>query len=222
LNKIKAAVTMRITSETEYEEIRDSISKDLITFLEKQQIIPILIPNNSKLAWELIDDTDILIISGGNDIIEKQDTSDSNFDKEVHTRTVLEMELIKHFISKSKPIFGICHGLQLINNYFNGSLVLLNSRNHISSEHNVKLKSKRNLWFGAQNLQVNSYHNYAISKLGEGLDSFAESSDGIIEGLCHRSEKIMAVMWHPERSFSDDNSQEFNKNIIIDFLQAIQ
>ena len=46
--------------------------------------------------------------------------------------------------------------------------------------------------------------------------------DGEIESFSHKREKIMAVMWHPERKFSDEKSREHNKNIITRYLSKLK
>ena len=135
-------------------------------------------------------------------------------------RNKLEIEMIKHFISVSKPIFGICHGLQLINHYFKGTLNNLNSNEHVASEHMIKFDlSCKNLWFKYDKMLVNSFHNMGIEKLGKGLSVFAKDIEGNIEGVYSIEKKIMACMWHPERFFSDNNAKVFNETILLNFLE---
>ena len=43
---MNVAVSMRITNEVNYHEIRDSISHDLVNNLVNQNLVPILIPNS--------------------------------------------------------------------------------------------------------------------------------------------------------------------------------
>ena len=60
---------------------------------------------------------------------------------------------------------------------------------------------------------VNSYHNNILTNnsLGNNLKSFAVCDfDNTIEGIFHESNKIIGIMWHPERSQDD-----FNKKLII-------
>ena len=65
---------------------------------------------------------------------------------------------------------------------------------------------------------VNSYHNQGIFKfnMGKDLVPFAESIDGIIEGLYHKKFPILCIQWHPERNGPKNFCQE---KMAINFLQ---
>ena len=219
-------MTTRVVSERDYHEIRDSISHDLLNFLNYQNITPILIPNNLDLALELVNYADILILSGGNDLITESDSGGKSRDEflnAVHTRNDIELRLIEESRTASRPIFGICHGLQIINHYFGGSLQKIKSKHmHVANEHTTSLVADESVgWFKARELLVNSYHNYGVDKLGNNLEIIAMSEDNEIEAVSHKSERIMALMWHPERNFSDEKSYEFNKNIIRKFVDVL-
>jgi putative glutamine amidotransferase len=61
---------------------------------------------------------------------------------------------------------------------------------------------------GAGSLPANSSHHQAAESIGDGLKVVARSpEDGIIEGLEGTSPDhfVIAVQWHPERSFNDDS-----------------
>ena len=220
MKKIKAAVSMRVSKEDTYGEIRDSISDDLVVFLERQQIWPILIPNSYSFSVDRVSDADFLLISGGNDIVTEIKPSSSSHSKKVFLRNNLEMELIEHFISVSKPIFGICHGLQLINHYFKGTLTHLTSGKHVASEHMVKFDlSSEELFLKYDKMLVNSFHNMIIDKLGKDMSVFARDAEENVEGIWSKDKKIMACMWHPERFFSSREATEFNENILTKFLE---
>ena len=227
MKKVRAAVTTRVVQEPNYHEIRDSISHDLINFLYKQNINPVLIPNSPTLDFDIVDETDILIISGGNDILDNysnKEIEEDSFLKAVQVRNNNELELIRRYISASKPIFGICHGLQIINHYYGGNLKLLDSSNkHVNNEHKIKLTDNylKEL-FSADEVLVNSYHNYVIDTLGQDLEILGLSDDGVIEAIGNEADKIFAIMWHPERSFSDKVAFNFNSRIINYYMDFIK
>ena len=131
---------------------------------------------------------DGIILSGGNDIgscIERDD---------------FENQLLKFSISQKMPVFGICRGLQLINIYEKGSLMKIDG--HCKTRHNISGES------GILSREVNSYHNFGITKgtLGKNLQPIAFAPDGSIEAIKHLIYPWMAFMWHPEREI------EFNNN----------
>ena len=164
------------------------------------------------------DDFDILILSGGNDvkleIIEEQNTDELN--SAVINRNKVELHLIESFLQNSKPIFGICHGLQIINRYFGGTLRKVKSRDtHVSNEHLIRLESSEaQFLFGSKTMEVNSFHNFSIDNVGNGLNIDAISLDGEIEMLSNTKKRVYAFMWHPERFISDNYSMNINQNLI--------
>ena len=219
---VKAAVTTRIDSAKNYHEVRDSLSHDLVSFLVNQDILPYLIPNNLNIMEDISKDFDILILSGGNDvkleIVEESNTDELN--SAIVNRNNMELNLIGSFLQCSKPIFGICHGLQIINHYFGGTLKKVKSRdNHVSNEHEVTLESSeaQNL-FGSKIMVVNSFHNYAIDNVGNSLNIDAVSLDGEVEMLTNLKKKVYAFMWHPERFLSDTYFMNINQNLIKNIL----
>ena len=54
---------------------------------------------------------------------------------------------------------------------------------------------RRRSWKSA----LNSYHNFAITKLGKKLIKIACAEDGSIEAFKHFDKRILGIMWHPER-----------------------
>ena len=72
-----AAITTRITKEANYFELRDSISHDLLENISKHKYLPLLV-SNSHISPEKFYQNfkfDILILSGGDDLIFKQKSS---------------------------------------------------------------------------------------------------------------------------------------------------
>tara|TARA_B100001250_G_scaffold316693_1_gene279130 strand:- start:1850 stop:2530 length:681 start_codon:yes stop_codon:yes gene_type:complete len=219
---IKAAVTMRIDSAQSYHEIRDSLSHDLVDFLVNQGILPYLIPNNLNMMENICGDFDILILSGGNDVkldnVEEQNTDE--LISAIINRNKMELHLIESFLQSSKPIFGICHGLQIINQYFGGTLRKVKSRDtHVSNEHVIRLESpEAQFLFGSKTMEVNSFHNYTIDNVGNSLNIDAVSLDGEVEMLSNIKKKVYGFMWHPERFFSDNNFMKINQSVIKKIL----
>ena len=102
----------------------------------------------------------------------------------------LEKKAIKAFIRNKKPIIGVCYGAQIIAHLFYSKIKTI--KNHTNKYHLLKFDRKK--------LIVNSYHDYAIYKLGKGLDSIAVAADGTHEAFINVEKKILGIMWHPERN----------------------
>jgi putative glutamine amidotransferase len=129
--------------------------------------------------------------------------------------------LLRDAYEHSKPVLGICYGLQSLNVYRQGSLVQhINSGvNHeagrkvpiaheVAVERNSLLErivSEANT--RSARVPVNSSHHQSAEKIGEGLRVSARCpDDGIIEALegTDPGHFVLAVQWHPERSVDDD------------------
>ena len=123
-------------------------------------------------------------------------------------RDDLEWKLIKSFVDRKKPIFGICRGVQVLNAYFGGTLYQdipdeLGGEHAKGVCHPVTLKKDSILGrlFG-ESLEINSYHHQALKDLGKDLTAVAWSDangHSIVEAVEHVSLPIWAVQWHPER-----------------------
>ena len=85
--------------------------------------IPILAVNND-CAEEYADLADGLLLSGGKDVDPKLYGQEKMFDFVITDpqRDDLEYKIIKAFVDRKKPIWGICRGIQILNVYFGGTL----------------------------------------------------------------------------------------------------
>lgn len=131
-----------------------------------------------------------------------------------------EIELLDGFLSKGKPVLGICRGCQLINVAFGGTLFqdigtqqpdahahvdadLYDQHKHdIAFEPGSKLAG---LYPEATTARVNSIHHQAVDRLGSDLTIEARSlEDGMVEAIRARGSLFVAgVQWHPEFHFQD-------------------
>lgn len=133
-------------------------------------------------------------------------------------RDTMTRDLIDAFLASSKPVFGICRGLQELNVAFGGTLRrdmgaaddLL--PHHAPNDadwdamfehgHEVTLSPdgllRRNAW--PERLRVNSVHYQGVDRLGEGLRVEATAPDGVVEAFSARinGAPVVAVQWHPE------------------------
>lgn len=200
MNKIKKiGITLRVEHVEKFNEKRDAISHDWVKFLEISNAFPIFIPNTLKDTKHFLKtmNLDGIILSGGDnkgDDIERDNT---------------EKEIIELSIKENIPILGICRGMQVLNDFFGGSIVLSNDSEHVAKHHEIKLTDTNSKEiFQTEKIKVNSFHNNLIKKetLGNDLCIFAVSeTDNTIEGFYHQTLPIVGVMWHPEREKSSQN-----------------
>ena len=210
VKKMKIGISQRIVNEQNYVEKRDALSHDWTNFLEEINLIPVFIPNSLSDTTSFLESFGLngMILSGGDNLGVHPD------------RDKTELECLKFAISKKIPVLGVCRGMQLINNFFGGSIVQNDNNNHVRNNHAVKiLDSDISNVLKTNLIVVNSYHNNLITKdvLAPELTSIAiDETDNSIECLLHDKYPILGVMWHPERT-PDEN----NKTILQYFFKEL-
>jgi len=129
-------------------------------------------------------------------------------------RDAYEMELVHEFMEASKPILGICRGMQLINVALGGSLfqdlptqspsaVKHESGEYDRNVHQIKFTpgGKMGGWFGnIEGGRVVSMHHQAINRLGRDIVIEAQASeDKTVEAIRWNGRSfVCGVQWHPE------------------------
>jgi putative glutamine amidotransferase len=183
---------------------------------------PVRVPLDRTPAevMKIIERCDAVLLPGSN-----ADVDPAKFGAEKHPKTeaadpkrdTVDELLLQDAYNMHKPILGICYGLQILNVYRSGTLLqhVESTVNHeagrkVPVAHQVVVEpgSKLSEILGAGSLPANSSHHQAAESIGDGLKVVARSpEDGIIEGLEGTSPDhfVIAVQWHPERSFNDDS-----------------
>jgi anthranilate synthase len=108
-------------------------------------------------------------------------------------------ETLDIILRRGLPVFGVCLGLQGIVEYFGGVLDVLDLPMHGKPSRVRTLPSRLLSGLPAEFI-VGRYHSlYARrSALPAGLAVAAESEDGVIMAIEHRSLPLAAVQFHPE------------------------
>jgi len=199
-----AAITQR-NIKWEHGADRDALENDYVEYLEKNSIKLVPVPNVLEKPAEFFircPEIEALILSGG-----------GNSEKRGKT----EKALLEEAVKRGLPVLGICHGMQALNLFFGGKLEKV--KNHVRVDHEIKFTGRIVESLGIEQMEVNSYHNLAVLKegLSPELKVFAETSDGIIEGLFHPKLPIAGIEWHPERM---DHENQHNKKIIELFREG--
>ncbi len=199
-------------------ELMDTVNHSYIQWCERSGIQPILIPNAfSDLSRYLADfEVEGILLTGGNDIAglrpPPQESSEAPLRDKVE-QTVLEIAL-----ERDLPILGICRGMQFLNVRLGGKLThnlkesVPSCEGHVRRIHGIQIiNDKVAAYLGTRSYDVNSFHNHGLTyeQISPVLDAFAVSPDGVVEGVIHKTKRILGLQWHPERqgsSISHDNS----------------
>ncbi|MDO4198503.1 MAG: gamma-glutamyl-gamma-aminobutyrate hydrolase family protein [Erysipelotrichaceae bacterium] len=155
---------------------------------------------------------DGLLIPGGGDIdpsfYNQENKGSIDPDIDLDNR---QLKVLDDFIRKEKPVFGICRGHQLVNVYFEGTLIqdlgeeLNKVHRKIDFSGPDKVNTIKTVKGSILNdiygdiFKSNSSHHQAVDKVGKGLKVTAVSDDGVIEALEHESLPVFTVQFHPER-----------------------
>jgi gamma-glutamyl-gamma-aminobutyrate hydrolase PuuD len=192
--KNKIGVSLRVEFIEKHHEKRDVLSQDWTNFLEKNNSLPILIPNTLSNVTEFLTEMQLncIILSGGDNL--------GDFPE----RDKTENEIINYAIKNNMPILGVCRGMQILNHFFGGSIITTDDKKHVGKPHTIDFVNPKFLKLTEKTLEeVNSFHNNIIKRecLGDNLEPFALSkTDNTIEGYFHTTLPIIGIMWHPERS----------------------
>jgi putative glutamine amidotransferase len=131
-----------------------------------------------------------------------------------------EVALATAAVETGKPLLAICRGIQVLNVALGGSL-----DQHITGReglvghgipgatpemHDVRLEtgSRAAIAMGVEEVSVSSSHHQALARLGEGLRPIGWTADGIVEAVEHQQGWVLGVEWHPERTATEDRSQQ--------------
>ena len=172
-----------------YKGYIDFIDHYWLNYFEKKNINYYLVPNKKKLSKKKIEEINLLIIPGGNDVSNSLNTS--------KIRNSIEINLIKICFKKKIPILGICRGAQLLNKSFGGKIKKV--KKHMRTRHNISFVNKEIV--KKKLLNVNSFHNDGIKKndLSKAFKMLASDMDDNVEMFISKDKKMIGTMWHPER-----------------------
>lgn len=177
-------ITMRIVEASGYDEPRDALAHNMISFACKT--FPgdkvLLLPNlggEATLSYCERMGVNRFIFSGGDNPLETPRRDES------------EMALFSYAEKHRLPVLGICRGMQMMGRYFGVGLVPV--QNHVRTRHILGGHE-----FKGQ--EVNSYHNFSLGGCPDGFEVTAHNEkDDCIEAIRHKELPWQAWMWHPER-----------------------
>lgn len=126
----------------------------------------------------------------------------------------VSLEVIKQ-LGGEVPILGVCLGHQSIGHAFGGRVVRAPKLFHGKSS--AVSHDERTIFAGlVQNFDAGRYHSLIVEKadLPDCLEISAQTADGIIMGLRHRTMRIEGVQFHPESIMTTEG-----RKLVANFLR---
>ena len=199
------------------EQARNSVRSTYTEAIEQAGGLPVIIPmsQNTDVLAEQLSRIDALVLIGGDDI-------DPAFWDEPHherlgdldtLRDVYDLRLVYLAERLGLPLLGICHGEQIINVAFGGTL-WQDLPSQRKAEHRQRAKdslgyhdvefapgSRIARIMGGDRHKTNSFHHQAVRRTADGFRATGISRDGIVEVIEPEDGRpILGVQFHPEIS----------------------
>ena len=120
----------------------------------------------------------------------------------------LLLDVIRTYAGR-KPIFGVCLGHQAIGEAFGGQLTNLSEVFHGVATEGTQFGNDPVFAGLPRRITMGRYHSWVVSKDGfpSCLEITAESDEGQIMALRHRSYDIHGIQFHPESVLTPDGAQ---------------
>jgi len=115
----------------------------------------------------------------------------------------ISLDLVRA-MPEDMPLFGVCLGHQTIGEAFGGEVVL--ARELMHGKTSVIRHEGAGVFAGLPDgFEATRYHSLAVARDGlpDSLEITAETDDGHIMGLKHRSRPVYGVQFHPESIASE-------------------
>ncbi len=124
----------------------------------------------------------------------------------------LIFEIIEKFHTTT-PIFGVCLGMQAINEFFGGRLE--EAEIPVHGKTSLIYHSSENFFSGIPSpFRAARYHSLIVGEAAPQLRIIAETFDGLVMALRHNSFPVSGVQFHPESYLG-----EYGTEIISNFLK---
>lgn len=188
-----------------------------------------------RVAPEILDRLDGLILSGGGDVHPRyfgQELNGADPESIDVKRDELEIVLAQAALARDLPLFGICRGCQILNVAAGGGMVQHFDAHRSDTEqpklHGVTIDPDSRLGrvVDAPALDVNTYHHQGVDRATLApifrASAFAEPDPWLVEAYESPSHRwVVGVQWHPER-IQDFAAPDGHRRLWDDFMKTVR
>lgn len=163
----------------------DSFTWNLASLLDSTGLCELTVKQHQEVSLSYVAGFDRIVISPGPGLPSE--------------RPILS-EIVKEY-SRSKPILGVCLGLQVIAESFGGSLINMSSVAHGQQQIINVCQPEDYLFSGlAPQFKAGLYHSWAAdaSRLPAVLEITAYNIGNIVMAIRHKQYDVRGVQFHPE------------------------
>jgi putative glutamine amidotransferase len=225
-----------ITTSFNNSKNRANLSEKYYNAIERAGGLPLAIPPlRDKAALKaLAERLDGVILSGGPDIDPSyfQEMPHPQLGNICPRRDEAEIFIAGEIIRLSKPLLGICRGMQVMNVVMGGNLYqdisseIKDPLKHIQDaprwhkSHEIESIQEDSLLFkiiGQRRIKVNSFHHQSVKEPALCYKITATAPDGVVEAMESRQKGVLClgVQWHPE-DLTDDPAHLRLFQVMID------
>ena len=202
----------RIVAIVDYNQTNGTVSarRAMTEMLLAAGLVPVVLPEMDDASADLVLSRCDAVLLGG-----------SVPDNDYARRRAFEQRVLALAKKRGLIAFGICHGCQIINQFYGGDIVTVpkervsvhknvapRQRSGTMAEHYATVKPGDSLMsrtLGEGRVMVNSSHKWRCGKLARGFRVTAVSEeDGIIEAIEHETLPIYGFQFHPEYYWRKD------------------
>ncbi|ANR72747.1 aminodeoxychorismate/anthranilate synthase component II [Prevotella scopos JCM 17725] len=170
----------------------DSFTYNLVHLI-KELGLNVTVVRNNQFSLEDLNTYDRIVLSPGPGI---------------PSEAGLLLDVIKHYAG-IKPILGVCLGHQAIGEVFGAKLKNLSDVFHGVTTKTTQIVDTPLFEGLPKHFQVGRYHSWVVEKehFPNCLEIIAESKEGLIMALRHRTYNIYGIQFHPESVLTPDGKK---------------